>query len=139
MLPDRQAGRGVSVAVLRVPGKAGRHNLKLYTLRLQQITLAVRPLAFDELDHAHLLPVTHCAGRRTKGRGGFTFAVAGKDNNNPTLIRRCGNAGIDLLFQALLALLMTFITHCDIPGLRPGWASKVMPVFRRLSSPISHR
>ncbi|WP_275543303.1 cob(I)yrinic acid a,c-diamide adenosyltransferase, partial [Salmonella enterica] len=39
----------------------------------------------------------------------------------------------------LLALLITFITHWAIPGLRPGWASKVIPVLRRLSSPISHR
>ena len=108
-------------------------------MRLKQITLAVWPLSLDELDYAYLLPVTDGAGRRTEGGSGFAFAVAGEDDNNSALILRGGNTGIDLLFQALLALLMTFITHCEIPGLRPGWASKVMPVLRRLSSPISHR
>ncbi len=54
-------------------------------------------------------------------------------------ILRSGDTGINLFFQALLTLLVTFFTHCEIPGLRPGWASKVIPVLRRLSSPISQR
>jgi hypothetical protein len=69
----------------------------------------------------------------------FSFAVAGKDDDDPALVLGCRDARIDLFFQTLLALLMTFFTHCEIPGLRPGWASKVIPVLRRLSSPISQR
>ncbi len=80
---------------------------------------------------------------RTRGgakrRGGFTFAVAGKHDDDPALVLGCGDARINLLFQTLLTLLMTFLTHCEIPGLRPGWASKVIPVLRRLSSPINQR
>ncbi|MNT63353.1 hypothetical protein D3C72_2011620 [compost metagenome] len=79
------------------------------------------------------------AGGGAKGCRGFAFSVAGKDNNNAAFFLRGGDSGIDLFFQTLLALLMAFFTHCEIPGLRPGWASNVIPVLRRLSSPISHR
>ena len=50
-----------------------------------------------------------------------------------------GHTSIYFFFHSLLTLLVAFITHWEIPGLRPGWASKVMPVLRRLSSPISQR
>ena|SRR5690606_8230915 len=139
MLPDGEAGCGIGFPVLGIPGKTGCHYLKLNAMRLEQITLAVGPFTLDKLDHAHFLPMPDCAGGGPKCGGGFAFAVAGEHDEDTALVLSGRHACINLFFQTLLALLMPIITHCDIPGLRPGWASKVIPVLRRLSSPISHR
>ena len=139
MLPYGLAGRGIAFSVLGVPGKAGRHHLKLNAVRLQQVALAVRPLALDKLYHRRFFTVADRARDGAEGGGGFALAVAGKNDNDAALILGGRDARFDFLFHALLALLVTFIAHSAIPGLRPGWASKLMPVFRRLSSPISHR
>ena len=139
MLPDRQAGGGVAVAILGVPGETCGHHLKFDAVRLQQITLAVRPGPLDKLDHADFFAMADGAGRGAKGGGGFAFAVAGKDHHNTALVLGRRHPGVNFIFQPLLAFAVAFITHWAIPGLRPGWASKVIPVLRRLSSPISHR
>jgi hypothetical protein len=79
------------------------------------------------------------AGDGAKSGGGFAFTVAGKDDHDAAFFLRGGDASVNFIFYPLLAFAVAFITHCAIPGLRPGWASKVIPVLRRLSSPISHR
>ncbi|MNP66641.1 hypothetical protein D3C76_1623720 [compost metagenome] len=35
MFPHREAGRCIAFTVLRIPGKTGRHDLKLHTMRFQ--------------------------------------------------------------------------------------------------------
>ncbi|CSE63514.1 Uncharacterised protein [Shigella sonnei] len=139
MLPDFAAGGGIRLAVLCIPGKARCHHLKLNAMWLQQIAFAIRPGAFNKLHDAHFFSVTNCACCRTKCRGGFAFSIAGKDDDNTAFILGLGHTSIYFFFHSLLTLLVAFITHWEIPGLRPGWASKVMPVLRRLSSPISQR
>ncbi len=83
--------------------------------------------------------VSYGAGGSPESRRGFALTIASKNDNNTALFLCLGDAGVNPIFYLLLALLITFITHWAIPGLRPGWASKVIPVLRRLSSPISHR
>ncbi len=104
----------------------------------QQIALAVGPFALDKLDNAHLFAVPHGAQRGAESGGGFAFAVAGKDHNDAARFRRGSDARVNLLFQPLLPLLMAIVAHYSAaPGLRPGCASKLMPVLRRLSSPMT--
>ena len=139
VMPDIETGGGIAVAILRIPGKAGGHHLELDAVRLQQITLTVRPGTFDELHHAGFFTVSNRAGDGTEGGGGFAFAVTGKYHDQPAFLLGGGDPRIDFVFYPLLALAVALIAHWEIPGLRPGWASKVIPVLRRLSSPISHK
>lgn len=139
MLPDGKAGRRIAFTILGIPGKSGGHHLKLDAVRLQQVTLAVGPGAFDKLDDARFFPMSDSAGDGTKTGRRFSFSVTGEHDNNTAFFLRCRHAGINFVFYPLLAFTVAFITHCAIPGLRPGWASKVIPVLRRLSSPISHK
>ena len=73
---------------------------------------------------------------RLQGEERETAIGLTKDKQGDSKVRIDGTDGHKV---AELALLMPIFTHCDIPGLRPGWASNVIPVLRRLSSPISHR
>ncbi len=118
--PYLKAGGRVALAVLRVPGKTGRHHLKFDAVRLQLITLTVWPGTFNKLNRAHLFTVADGTRRGAKGGGGFAFTVAGKNDNDAALVCCGRHAGIDPVFYPLLALLITFFTHCDIPGFRPG-------------------
>lgn len=78
------------------------------------------------------------AGRGAKGGGGFALPLPVKTITMPRSSGR-RHPGVNFIFQPLLAFAVAFITIGQFPGLRPGWASKVIPVLRRLSSPISHR
>ncbi len=140
MLPHGKAGIGIGLAILRFPGEAGSHHLKLHAVLFQQIALAVWPLAFDKLNGCGTLTMPAGAERGAKRRRGLTFAIAGKHHQDAPDFTGCGNAGIDVFFQTLLSLLVPFIRHYSAaPGFLPGWASKLIPVLRRLSSPIKYR
>lgn len=67
--------------------------------RLQCVVLTIIPLTFNKLRDANGFSVTHCARCRAKGCGGFSFSVAGEDNQDPFLLRCSRYAGINLLFS----------------------------------------
>ena len=98
MLPYGLTGLRIRLFVLGFPGKAGRHHLKLNTVRFEQVFFTVRPFPFDELYDRSAHPVTDGAGDGAEGRRGFAFAVAGENNQNSALFFRGVNACIDLFF-----------------------------------------
>jgi hypothetical protein len=83
---------------LRVPGEPGCHHLKFDAVRFQQITLTVRPGAFNKLNGADLLSVADGTCGGAKCSGGFAFTIAGKNDNDAALFLRRRHAGIDLSF-----------------------------------------
>ncbi|MNY49544.1 hypothetical protein D3C86_1849780 [compost metagenome] len=111
MFPHREAGRCIAFTVLRIPGKTGRHDLKFYAVRLKQIALAVGPFPLDKLHHTHFLTVPNGAGGGPKSRRRFPFSISGKHNDDTALVLGCSDAGVNLFFQSLLALLMAIFTH----------------------------
>jgi hypothetical protein len=56
--------------------------VKLNAERMQRVVLSIIPLAFNELGSTDALTVADGARCRTEGGGGFTFAVAGEDDQN---------------------------------------------------------
>lgn len=82
-LPDYRCRLDIRLPILGFPGKSGAHNMKFDTERLQRVVLAIIPLAFNKLRDANGFSVTNRARCRTKGCGGFSFTVAGEDNQDP--------------------------------------------------------
>ncbi len=101
MLPDRQAGGGVAVAILGVPGEAGGHHLKFDAVRLQQITLAVRPGPLDKTGSRRLFAMADGAGRGAKGGGGLPLPLPVKTITMPRFVPGRRHPGVNFIFQPL--------------------------------------
>ena len=90
----------------------------------QHVAFTAFPLALDKLHHAHFHAVPGSAGRSTKGRCRFPFPVTGEDHQDSAGLLSRGNAPVDMLFQFLLPLLITFVAHANSSGKvldQAGW------------------
>ncbi|MNO66519.1 hypothetical protein D3C76_573080 [compost metagenome] len=114
--PGGFGGGDIALAVLGFPGEALAHDMEAHLFGKTSVEqlLSRAVAALDELHHAALHAMAHGPGEHAERRTALALAVAGQHQQQPTLIRRTGNAFVDHGFLAQHARQVALVTFAGI-------------------------